>query len=270
MGNVFISHSSALLIYRNNRNQMYAPAYAPSKLVPKKQDKVDYIELNETQRKYEEVLNRPLDIVISNHSTSKVSRISKHKFNGKYPLNSFLQIQNNLFIACPELVFCQMAQILNLEDLILYGMEICGTYSLCDESEKGFCSDCAALTTVNNLIKYFKKFSFLNQPYKGSKNIKKALQIIKGNAASPQESRLYVMLCSPKYLGGYNIYGVSLNHKITLSKEASRICNKKSVVGDLCIPKHKIVIEYDSNMFHNRTDQNNIDKSRINALTHDK
>lgn len=71
-------------------------------------------------------------------------------------------------------------------------------------------------------------------------------------------------------MGGYNLSGVLLNEKIQLSRAATKICNKNFLVADLCIKKHKIVIEYDSDKFHNNADQNNRDKARINALFHDK
>lgn len=151
MSSVFISHTSALLIHRNDRNQTYAPAYATSKLVPKSRDKYSAIEFLDVKNLYSGVLNSSLDVVVSNTSTTKSNGVYIHKFNGKFPKNSFFEIQKDVLIASPELTFCQMAQVLNVENLILYGMEICGTYSICENVEKGFYSDRAPLTSVDRL-----------------------------------------------------------------------------------------------------------------------
>lgn len=88
-------------------------------------------------------------------------------------------------------------------------------------------------------------------------------------SASPQESRLYIILTLPRSYGGFGVKNLKFNCRIGLSKEAQTICGKKHIKPDLCNPKTKIAIEYDSDAYHSEISQNRTDKKRLDALMYD-
>ena len=80
----YISHSSAFLAYRRQRNY-------------------DHLSLPEG----------PLDIVVSNQNKKFHSdNFNIHVFCGSFPRNSFIKLNKQEWVAAPELMFYQMAGIL--------------------------------------------------------------------------------------------------------------------------------------------------------------
>lgn len=87
--------------------------------------------------------------------------------------------------------------------------------------------------------------------------------------ASPQESRIYIILVSSHAQGGFGIRGLQFNRKIELSENAKQQSGQSVIIPDFCNSKTKIAIEYDSSAYHDINAQNQRDKLRINALRHD-
>lgn len=88
-------------------------------------------------------------------------------------------------------------------------------------------------------------------------------------SASPQESRLYIILTLPRSYGGFGLKDLKFNCRIKLSKEAQTICGRTHIKPDLCNLKNKVAIEYDSDTFHSEISQNRTDKKRLDALNYD-
>lgn len=192
-----------------------------------------------------------------------------HNYIGKLPNGSFVKFGDGLYVSSPELLFCQMSQCLSEEKLLLLGLEMCGSYCISHDTEFGFVNNLDPLTTpakINNYICSLKKLQ------KNFRSINKALYISKyleQGSASPQESRLYIMLAAPRKMGGYGIKHLRFNNTVNLSKQAKEICGQSIVIPDLSIRENKIAVEYDSDAFHGETFQNRKDKKRIGALSHD-
>lgn len=192
-----------------------------------------------------------------------------HNYSGLLPNGSFVKFTNGIYVSSPELLFCQMAQYLSEEKLLLLGLEMCGSYCISHDAEFGFVNNLDPLTTPVKIKNYITAFKKIQNNFRG---INKALYISKyleQGSASPQESRLYIMLAAPRKIGGYGIKHIKLNNKVILSTEASQICGQRIVVPDLSIKDSKIAIEYDSDAFHSQTLQNRKDKRRIGAMSHD-
>ena len=148
-------------------------------------------------------------------------------------------------------------------------MEMCGTYSIFKSNTSNFTSNIIPLTTperINNFLNSLKNY------VKHTNGLLKAINAAKyleSNAASPQESKLYLMLCAPRKYGGYGIKNLKLNYKITLSQKATDILGYKTIRPDLSNPSKKIAIEYDSTAYHENANQNKHDKLRLNAFQND-
>lgn len=166
-------------------------------------------------------------------------------------------------------MFCQLANTLPFEKLLLLGFELCGTYLINEFVESGFLSDCPPLTSAIKITKYANKLANYNDCFPGIKKAKHAIKYVKDNSASPQESRLSIIFTLPRKFGGFGLRNCILNRPVKISKAAAIICGQNTITPDISIPENKIAIEYDSESFHNNDMQNSRDKRRIDALLHD-
>lgn len=202
-------------------------------------------------------------------SKHKITSARLHFTNIKFPKNSFIKIDRNLYMPCPELLFYLLATKLDFANLMEIGYELCGTYSISSSYETGFVGGITPLTTPAKILSYLNKLNNLNKyciRINHAKNV--AAQLLK-NSASPLESKLGIMLFSSRKDGGFNIKNFESNNIIKISNDAKKICLQSSIKPDFSNKKHKIAIEYDSSKFHDNVAQNQKDKLRINALTHD-
>lgn len=237
----YISHSSAFQAYRRQRNY-------------------DHLSLPEGV----------LDIVVRNQNKKYQSKdFNFHVFSGIYPRNSFIALNKNEKIVKPELMFYQMAEMLPYWQLVLLGLEICGTYSIHKDADFGFYNNLQPLTSKKKILTYLRSLKNLNKKVKNITKAFDAALTLEDNSASPQESRLYFIFAARHKYGGYGITGLKLNSKITLSSTSANIAGQKAIVPDLSIKKNKIAIEYDSDAFHDNTLQNRKDKRRAVGLLHE-
>lgn len=269
MNYVYISHSSAFFIYRELRKAK-KPLVAKNlntRILPKKSPLTNN-QLVSQIHKFCKLSQ--IDIMLSSkdHCFS-TSNVSRHLYANKFPSGSFLQISENLAIVSPKLLFCLMANVLDMTSLFLLGLEICGSFCIAPEDEHGFIGSLQPLTSSAEILKFIDSLNNVYSNFRGIKRSRKIAKLIADGSASPQESRLYITLCAPRYLGGYGITGVCLNKPIHLSHTGASVCGQNMLVPDLSIVKNKIAIEYDSDSFHDNSDQNNKDKRRLDAYAHE-
>ena len=265
-----ISHKTAFYFYRYLRMQENFqidnfPTEAQA-IVP---ENFDTQNLNCAESMFSELSfeQRPNFLIRDCKKTHKMSEVKFYSSNLKYPVNSFIKICDGLYIPSPELLFYQLSHILDYPILMLAGIEICGAYSLCPDANEF--NKANIITSPKTIQSYLNNLAKLNSKVP---NIRKSLNAAKHlceNSFSPQESRLYIMLSSPRNLGGYGIRNLKFNIRVALSKKAQKICNQEYIFPDLSNPKKKIAIEYDSETFHDNSMQNIKDKLRINALQSD-
>lgn len=268
-----ISHKTAFDYYRHFRNIRFN--ILDKDLQTKHIDIplfYDKYQMSDVKNVAENICNTfPYDVLSKdNKKVHKLNCLKIHKSNLKYPKNSFRKINELVYIVSPELLFLQLAGTLNFVDLLLAGFELCGNYALSNNKEEGLNTNVRALTIPDDILIYLKKINKINKLCKNISNAMKAIKLIKENSNSPQESRLYIFLCSPHYIGGYGISGIFLNRAVELSHEAKSMLPQHTIIPDLSNPKTKIAIEYDSSVYHEDPRQNQKDKMRINALLHDK
>lgn len=168
----------------------------------------------------------------------------------------------HLYVSSPELCFQQLSSVLRLEELILVGLELCGTYSLCKGSEFGFVNR-PPLTTPAKLSAHINAADST----KGIKKARRALKYITPNSASPRESSLTMLLCLPYKMGGCNFNLPVLNQQITLGKRSQTVSDKHIYVCDLYWPDKKVAVEYDSDQFHTGPTRIEKDSQRRNELS---
>lgn len=176
--------------------------------------------------------------VASQDARHRIKNAVIHKRNVPYPDWSFRKIARDTFVASPELCFLEAAQVLPLKPLILYGMELCGTYTRTQEN--AFQYQREPLTSTKKLGAYISKS-------KGASNVllaSRAVKYIMNESASARESVLALAMSLPNKLGGFGMpqpllnYGIKVNARNTYGDQLI-------LHGDIVWPDAALVVEYD-------------------------
>lgn len=270
MSNLFISHYSALKFYKTIRGDWRKERnIMASKTCPHAKDSVN-IDKDDVKAIIDALGLEKLDLIFSRNDTRPRNKIIKvHTYTKTFPTKSFLQssISNiQIFITSPELLFYQMANNLSFAELFQLGLELCGCYN---SNSLNTDYNVSPLTSPQKILNFGERLKTKN---KYMKSINKALRIAKmlvPYSASPQESKLFILLTTPHCYGGYGLKNFKFNVKIQLSTQAKRIARQNFIFVDICNENNKIAIEYDSEQFHDNSGQNIRDKRRTDALNYD-
>ena len=156
-------------------------------------------------------------------------------------------------VASPELVFLDLASKLNIQRLILLGLQLC-SHPPGNPSE--------AITTKKKLNSFIRK----TPGYYGHRKASRAVEFIKDGSASVMESITYMILTLPHTLGGYGLDGAVFNYEIKLADEASKRLGRKRCFTDLYYRSARLAIEYESFAFHNSPSEQGKDSVRSATL----
>ena len=209
-------------------------------------------------------LSLPLSVAVGSKNARRISkRVKTHVIDKPLPEGSMVDVGNGLFVASPELCFVQMAASLPFANLIELGIELCGTYSLCepddfydianpddytpfDDYENNGIIKRDPLTDVKKLSAFVARMT--GAP--GQRKAARALRYIVDGSASPRETLLVIMLTLPYNLGGYKLVQPTMNARIVVD-DSSKGYNGKSVYYcDLFWPAANLAVEYDSDIHH--------------------
>lgn len=185
----------------------------------------------------------PLKALVS----SRQARVSTAQLSGcvwttPLPASSFVGFDENFLASTPEFCFFQMSRRLSLVRLIELGFELCGTYSLIDGEvleSRGF-----SLTSSAKL----RSFTEGMRGVAGREKSLRAARYVADGSASPRETDLFLLLTLPHSLGGYALKGAVLNHRVDLPSSTRR--RPRFYVCDICWPKEKVAVEYESDEHH--------------------
>lgn len=166
-----------------------------------------------------------IDITVTDRNKRRKKRgYNSHYCSSNLPAGA-IQKRGTEFIASPELVFLQLANYLDIHQLILFGLQICS-------HKPGKPSE--ALTTARKIAKLLDQTKGCH----GNKKASRALRYIKDGSNSILESITYMILTLPPSLGGYGLSGAIFNQEILLADGRCFV--------DLYYKEMKLAIEYDS------------------------
>lgn len=186
-------------------------------------------------------------------SAGRRSHICRYASEGDY-----LCAGDNVYIATPKLAFLQLADTLSVPELVLLGLELCGTYV----SEDGEFSRDKPLASVCELREYVG----CHDGARGARKAREALRFIADGSASPRESQLFVLLCLSQKWGGYGLPAPMLNARIDLTSQQRRVAGRGHLRCDLFWSDAQLAVEYDSDAFHTGSTKINGDSLRRNVL----
>jgi hypothetical protein len=168
------------------------------------------------------------------------------------PTNAVVQ-KNGMMVASPELVFLQLAGRLDIQRLILLGLQLC-SYPPGKPS--------MAITSKQKLEKFLAKTS----GHHGHRKAVQGVNYIENGSASIMESIAYMILNLPNFLGGFGLAGATLNHEIMLKEEVAKGFGQKRCFADLYYKSVKLAVEYESFAFHNSPTEQGKDMVRAAIL----
>ena len=236
--------------------------------------------------------HEPLHVTVSDTTNQHpIHNATIHYRSIPYPDWSFRRIRPDVFVASPELCFLNAATILPFNALVLYGMELCGTYARTESiydprrtskiagagiasefQHASTASDYSGanparykrnpLTTVQKIETYLDK----SEGTAGIKAARQACRYLLNGSASARESVLATIMTLPPRLGGFGMPAPNLNYGIEVNL-LSKICSGKKVTlhGDIVWRYARLVVEYDG-LQHGMTDNHSIDKQRDHLL----
>ncbi|MBO4352751.1 MAG: hypothetical protein J5818_04570 [Eggerthellaceae bacterium] len=172
------------------------------------------------------------------HCRSKTHMV--HSCEAPLPEGSLYALSDDVYVCSPEFVFLQLAQTLDLVQLIAYGFELCGSYAFDDQRERGFRKRKVSLVTLAQLTQFVESVRGM----RGRKRALEALRYIQDRSASPMETVCALFLSLPYRYGGYGLPQLLLNSRIDVPYSLRALCPKGFVRADLRVPGKPFVLEY--------------------------
>ena len=199
---------------------------------------------------------------LAGHTSKNRNRSVVHAWSGPIPEESFYDLGNNVLVQTPPFMFLVAATLLDPEQLIAFGFELCGLYGFDDTQKRGFRKRSAPLTTLSRLREYLSGA----KGCRGREKALSALAYILERSASPMETYDVMCLCLPYRLGGYCIKSPKMNHRVNLTPRARRIARREKCYLDMGYPEEHLDVEHHGKLDHSSSEDRASDRARVNAL----
>ena len=159
------------------------------------------------------------------------------------PAHSFVDLGVGVAIACPELIFAEMAETMDTPQLALLGYELCGSFARDSRDPRN--GDVAVkvspVTSVGKIRRFIEEAKWL----RASERALYALEYVADNAWSPTESVLAVIASLPIGEFGYEMGRCLLNVRVEASETLSSVNDKVSRVPDILFEGANVGFNYD-------------------------
>ena len=186
-----------------------------------------------------------------------------HLAGGPVQAGSYEHIAADVWAASPELCFCQVAGVSSLIETVKTGYELCAFYRIEPSDIRGF-EGREPATTTSRLQAFTQRYG--GKGAKGAKAARTAAKYVRGAAASPMETAAAMLLTLPRHYGGYGLPACRMNHPIKISDPDTVGHDMRTFYGDMVWPDRRVIVEYDSDFFHQGSERIHADAARRNAL----
>lgn len=176
---------------------------------------------------------------------------------------SFVGIDDACACAIPELAYLYICQSGDLADHVRCAMELCGAYALGpNERDRITRYNLAPLSSKASIREYAQA----NHSVKGSGKALSALRYACDASASPMETALCMLLCLPPKSGGYGLPLPELNAELPIIAHLGSKREEGVRYGDLVYRSARLIIEYQSRLFHEYAGTSDDDEERRDDL----
>ena len=166
-----------------------------------------------------------------------------------YPAGAFVQVTEHVCLPVPAMLVVQMARELSLEETILIGDELCGTYTMRVDGGGRPVRRGHPLTTPRGIAEMAERAGRM----RGAPQARRAAKYVVGGAASVREAALEMMMCLPRGMGGYGLERPVMNYEVSVPArvaERAGCPERRAAVLDLAWPEERVDVEYDGAEWH--------------------
>ena len=256
--NLYVSHQSALAFWlsrRARRGKAIGKRAALPSLTPTR-DNIDLPWLEEWGFDTD-----PLHVDVGEkRQIQKRDGLVAHLASGPVNAGAYEQVQADVWVASPELCFCQIAGGVSLVEAVKTGYELCAGYRKDEDDIRGF-EGREPVTNAQRLQAFAQRFGG-----NGAKAARAAAQYVRGAAASPMETAAAMLLTLPRRYGGYGLPACKMNHPIKTADQGTSRRDAQPLYADMAWPEQRVIVEYDSDFFHSGSERLRADAARRNAL----
>ena len=231
--------------------------------------------LREFQSQHPDLALDRIDVIVKYGDHRSLPGAKIHTRKAPLPERSFYKLDENTYVASPELCLMQLASELTEPQIVKLALEMCGTYAL-DLAEPSSMFDFSDLldddsdickrpapTSATKLKAYAKRLLTPNSRAASTH----FLRYVVDGSASPRETALYMLLCMPPRFGGYGLAMPELNRRIELSEAEQLMVGAHHFDCDLYWDgRNPVAVEYDSKKYHTALEKQERDAIRRNML----
>lgn len=223
-----------------------------------------------------------LDVLVSSPSgCHRTDAVRPHLCTTELPAGSFIaEVTMGLgfHVSAPELVFLQMAEELELDQLVYVGFALCSAFRL-DDLELGGCAHREGrdepLTTVARIRAY------LDRLPRGTRNIavaRRALEHVRDGARSLSEAGIAMAVGLPVRLGGHALGETRMNHELRVydgvdsrgqARWVTRVPDVLVTARDRSGEVRRVGIDFDALSTHGSPERSAADVERRNLMAPD-
>ena len=176
-----------------------------------------------------------------------MQHVCSHICGCDLPAQSILMLDEHASVVCPELLFVQMAETLDLAQLVMLGNELCATFTRSANNPlNGLVVDhVPPATTVDDIRQYLKR----GIGVRGVGRARLALAYVCDGAASVPEAKLATMYGLPREECGYGLGPVTLNKRVRVRK-TQNLQKRRYRYPDILLSVAPIGINYDGEKDH--------------------
>ena len=196
-------------------------------------------------------MSAPLEILLPARGRSRKPNdnplVHKRYWGCRLPTHAFVTIDEaaGIYASVPEFAFAQAAKHLSLTELMMLGYEICGSY-LVPADAQGAAYSCEPASTPERLTRFLAR----TPGFGGRAKAVRSMRYVIASSASPQETRLVLILCLPCGMGGYGLPFPKMNYTLAPNAIDAPFTSQRTFVCDLFWEKARLDVEYDSDQFH--------------------
>lgn len=187
---------------------------------------------------------RPLDTLVPSKDQRLQLKGTRSTFRlGEYPPSSFVDLGNGIAMSGPELLFVELARVMDPPIHLLLGMELCGCFSRDAENPRGgaIAYNLKPATTIKRLRVFVQETSWL----RGARQALATIDRIVENAWSPMEAIIATLAVLPRTELGYDLWPITLNPRKELGERLSRLSDTDSRVPDIIFTGTTVGLNYD-------------------------
>lgn len=207
----------------------------------------------------------PIDAVAPKAGARMKSRLVRpHSSSAPLTANSLFFIDDDIAVCRMPVVLVQLARGTTLVDLARIAYEMTGTYGFDAGPSSDVVQDLRPLLDLGELKGYAR--SCCATGVRGSRRAFGALKYVVANSNSPRETDVAIILMMPRSMGGFDMPEFVMNPSIKLSDHLATIVGSGTLKPDFYWPHKKVILEYESDEYHNKLPSISRDERRRRAF----